>query len=296
MNDDNPHSSNGSAGKTWFDKIGQLFHSEPKTRNELLDLLRNATQDGLLERDNLRMLEGVLDVADLRVRDVMIPRSQIVAIEKSQSAEELFPLVIESAHSRFPVINEDKDHVEGILLAKDLLAWGFGMKDEPFTLEKVLRPAFIIPESKRLDALLNEFRSGRFHMAIVVDEYGGVSGLVTIEDILELIVGDIEDEYDREENESAPIRRLSRQDYAVEALTPIEDFNEYFGTDFADDEVDTIGGLVIHAFGHVPSRGETVNIGGYRFTIHSADERRLLQLRVRPLSDQKNIKVAAYNG
>ncbi|WKE66636.1 CNNM family magnesium/cobalt transport protein CorC [Gallaecimonas kandeliae] len=278
MSDDNPHSSQGSS-KSWLERLSHFFSDEPKNRDDLMVVIESATDRELIDAQTKEMIQGVLDVSELRVRDIMIPRSQIVAIDKSQSVQEFLPTIIESAHSRFPIINEDKDHVEGILLAKDLLKYAFG-EAQDFDLDMVKRPAVIVPESKRVDVLLKEFRSGRFHMAIVVDEFGGVSGLVTIEDILEEIVGDIEDEYDAEDDEGDDIRRLTNRNFAVAALTSIEDFNEHFGSHFSDEDVDTVGGLVMHAFGHLPARGEEVALAGFNFKVTRADKRRLLQLQV----------------
>lgn len=223
------------------------------------------------------MLEGVMDIAEQRVRDIMIPRSQMITLKVNQPLEECLDVIIESAHSRFPVISEDKDHIEGILMAKDLLPF-MNKGAETFSIDKVLRPAVVVPESKRVDRMLKEFRSQRYHMAIVIDEFGGVSGLVTIEDILELIVGEIEDEYD--DVEDRDVRQLSRHTFTVRALTPIEDFNDAFSTSFSDDEVDTIGGLVMQALGHLPSRGEIVTIDGYQFKVAMADSRRIIQVHV----------------
>ena len=221
----------------------------------------------------------------------MIPRAQIVALQIDDSVVELLSTVIGTSHSRFPVINEDKDHIEGILLAKDLLQYGFKNNDEPFSLGQVIRPAVVVPESKRVEVLLKEFRSQRYHMAIVVDEYGGVSGLVTIEDILEEIVGEIEDEFDHDSSEETEIRKVSNFVYMIKALMPIEDFNDAFNTQFGDEEFDTVGGLVSHAFGHLPERNEKVIIDDIEFTVINADTRRLLQLRVKlpdPNTEEKN--------
>ncbi|NHI01226.1 CNNM family magnesium/cobalt transport protein CorC [Oceanimonas sp. MB9] len=286
MNDDNSHSENGSsAKKNWLERLGQIFQGEPKNREELVEVIMDAGERDLIDQDTKDMIEGVLEVSELRVRDIMIPRSQMVTVEKSQPVSSFLPMIIESTHSRFPVVNEDKDHIEGILLAKDLLPYGFGLTEEDFSIEKILRPAVVVPESKRLDKLLKEFREERYHMAIVVDEFGGVSGLVTIEDILELIVGDIEDEYDAEE--SAEIRQISKRVYSVAALTDIEDFNEFFNTEFSDEEADTVGGMVMHAFGHLPGKGEQVELGGFVFKVAHADRRRLLQLQVKIPDNQE---------
>ncbi|ACS84910.1 MULTISPECIES: CNNM family magnesium/cobalt transport protein CorC [Musicola] len=277
MSDDHSSNSDSPSPKKGFFSLvlNQLFHSEPKDRDDLIGLIRDSEQFDPEIRD---MLEGVMDIAEQRVRDIMIPRSQMITLKHNQTLEECLDVIIESAHSRFPVISEDKDHIEGILMAKDLLPF-MRSDSEPFSMDKVLRPAVVVPESKRVDRMLNEFRSMRYHMALVIDEFGGVSGLVTIEDILELIVGEIEDEYDDEDDRD--IRQLNRQTYTVRALTPIEDFNEIFGTNFSDEEVDTIGGLVMQAFGHLPARGETIDIGGYLFKVAMADSRRIIQVHVR---------------
>lgn len=286
MSDDIPPSTNAQK-KNWFDRVSQLFQGEPQNREELVEVIHDAEQRDLITEDTREMIKGVLEVSDLRVRDIMIPRAQIVAVQINNTVEELLSTVISSAHSRFPVVNEDKDHIEGILLAKDLIKYGFNMSEQPFALSKVLRPAVVVPESKRVDVLLKEFRSQRYHMAIVVDEYGGVSGLVTIEDILEEIVGEIEDEFDHDSAEETEIRKVSNRVYMVKALTPVEDFNEEFATQFSDEEFDTIGGLVSHAFGHLPERNEKITIEGIEFKVINADTRRLIQLRVTlPASDE----------
>ncbi|WP_127346873.1 CNNM family magnesium/cobalt transport protein CorC [Pseudidiomarina mangrovi] len=280
MSDDNPHSTSGSSRKSWANRLLQLFTGEPSSREELVDLIQDAEERDLIDNDTKEMIEGVLDVAELKVRDIMVPRSQMVTIQITQTVDSFLPIVIDSQHSRYPVVSENKDHIEGILLAKDLLAYGFGMTDEEFSLHKVIRPAVIVPESKRVDVLLKEFREQRYHMAIVVDEYGGVSGLVTIEDILEEIVGEIEDETDFDEDNKADIRRINKSRYAVKALTTIEDFNDYFDTRFGDDEYDTIGGMVANGFGHLPQPGEEITIGGFIFKVTGADKRRIQQLQV----------------
>ncbi|KMW72913.1 magnesium/cobalt efflux protein CorC [Photorhabdus luminescens subsp. luminescens] len=279
MSDDHPSSNDNPGPKKGFFTLllNQLFHGEPKSRDELVELIRDSEQNDLIDPDTRDMLEGVMDISDQRVRDIMIPRSQIVTLKRNQTLDECLDVIIDSAHSRFPVISEDKDHIEGMLMAKDLLPF---MRTDapPFSIDKVLRQAVVVPESKRVDRMLKEFRSQRYHMAIVIDEFGGVSGLVTIEDILELIVGEIEDEYDEEED--VDIRSLSRHTYTVRALTQIEDFNEAFSTQFSDEEVDTIGGLVMQAFGHLPARGESVDINGYLFKVAMADSRRIIQVYV----------------
>ena len=289
MSDDNSHSSNGSAGRSWLGKILQTFTGEPKNREELVEFINDAQQREVIDPSTREMIEGVLEVAEIRVRDIMVPRAQMVTINLNDSLEEFLPVLLESAHSRFPVIGEDKDHIEGVLLAKDLLRFVFTDRDN-VRLQEILRPAVIVPESKRVDSLLKEFRQKRYHMAIVVDEYGGVSGLVTIEDILEEIVGEIEDEHDDDETSNADIRALNKNTYSVRALTEVEDFNDFFKTSFDEEEADTIGGIVLKAFGHMPERDETVEINGLAFTVTNADKRRLIQLKVsvpKPGEDDK---------
>ncbi|MCE7640122.1 CNNM family magnesium/cobalt transport protein CorC [Vibrio fluvialis] len=277
MNEDNSQNSDGPSRKSFFERLGQLFQGEPKDRQELVDVIRDSEVNDLIDHDTRDMLEGVMEIAEMRVRDIMIPRSQMVTIERTDNLDSLVALITDAQHSRYPVVSEDKDHVEGILLAKDLLKY-LGSNSSPFNIEEVIRPAVVVPESKRVDRLLKEFREERYHMAIVVDEFGGVSGLVTIEDILEEIVGDIEDEFDDEEQ--LDIRKLSKHTYSVKALTTIEEFNNTFGTRFSDEEVDTVGGLVMTAFGHLPARGEVVEIDRYNFKVTAADNRRVVQLQV----------------
>ncbi|MFU2090450.1 CNNM family magnesium/cobalt transport protein CorC [Avibacterium avium] len=257
--------------------FGRFFQGELKNREELVEVIRDSEQNELIDQDTREMIEGVMEIAELRVRDIMIPRSQIVFIETDQDLDSCLETIIESAHSRFPVITDEKDNIAGILHAKELLKF-LRSNAEEFDLLSLLRPVVIVPESKRVDRMLKDFRSERFHMAIVVDEFGAVSGLVTIEDILEQIVGDIEDEFDEED--VADIRQLSRHTYAVRALTDIEDFNQQFHTHFADEEVDTVGGVVMQAFGHLPKRGEEITLENLHFKVTSADSRRIIQLRV----------------
>ncbi len=278
-----------AGGRTLKNRFARLKHTllwKLDSREQLTELLRRVQRDGLIDADALAMIEGVLQVAEMQVRDIMIPRSQMVVLERDSSTQELLPHIIGSGHSRFPVIGESRDEVVGILLAKDLLRYPARDSGNGFNIREVLRPAVFIPESKRLNILLKEFRASRNHMAIVVDEYGGVSGMVTIEDVLEQIVGEIEDEHDIEEE--AFIRKHSEMHYSVKALTPIEDFNEAFGTDYPDDEFDTVGGLVIHELGHLPKRGERVTIGHILFKVLRADNRRIhvLQLTILPPSPE----------
>ncbi|MEH6498415.1 MAG: transporter associated domain-containing protein [Pseudoalteromonas distincta] len=269
-------STNGH--KTWLDKLVQAFVHEPKNRQELLELLREAHANEVLDIEALSIIEGALQVSDMQVRDIMIPRSQMITIKSSQTPREFLPDVIEAAHSRFPVIGDSVDDVLGVLLAKDLLPLLLQDNTDRFNIKEILRPATCVPESKRLNVLLKEFRATRNHMAIVIDEYGGVSGLVTIEDVLEQIVGDIEDEHDVDED--SHIKPLPSGDFLVKGLTPIEDFNEHFDTEFSDEEFDTVGGLVMNAFGHLPKRNEVAELEGFRVRVLNADSRRVHLLRV----------------
>jgi hemolysin (HlyC) family protein len=266
---------------TLLERLSAFLTREPEDRDELLELLHGAFEHKLLDADALSMIEGVLQVSEMSVRDIMIPRAQMDVVSIDDDPSEFLPLVIETKHSRFPVIGENKDDVIGILLAKELL--NFYQNPESFNLRDTLRPAVFVPESKRLNVLLRDFRANRNHIAIVVDEYGGVSGLVTIEDVLEQIVGDIEDEYDFDESEDNIIAEANGR-FRVKAQTEIRDFNERFGTDFADDEFDTVGGLVLQAFGRLPKRGEATTIGNFRFRVVRADSRRLYTLHLEPPS------------
>jgi magnesium and cobalt transporter len=266
----------GSTGR-WLKRITQSISGEPRDLAELIEDLRAASERGLFSGDTLVMLEGVLAVSDMQVRDIMVPRSQMVFVERDESPEKLVQLVVESGHSRFPVIGEDRDQILGILLAKDLLRLQIE-GGEHFEIREYMRPVVFVPESKRLNVLLKEFRLSHNHLAMVVDEYGGVCGLVTIEDVIEQIVGEIDDEHDVEDDQT--IRRESDREFSVRALTPIAEFNEYFGTAFSDEEYDTIGGLLMQEFGRLPRRGETIQIGELEFRILRADRRRIDLLRV----------------
>ncbi len=271
--------SEGAGRRGWLERLAHVVSGEPQDRAELVALLRDAESRALLDADALTMLEGVLQVGEMHVRDIMVPRAQMVVVRGAERPESFVRGVVESGHSRFPVVGDSRDDVEGILLAKDLLGY-FAAPDRPeLDLEDVMRPAVFIPESKRLNVLLREFRESRNHMAIVVDEYGGVAGLVTIEDVLEQIVGEIDDEHDQ--SEERYIRRLDAGDYTVKALTPIEDFNDYFDTDFSEEAFDTVGGLVVKAFGHLPARGEACRVGPISFRVLRADKRRVHLLSVR---------------
>ena len=278
MNEDHP---SPQPPRSWLERITHLVSGEPRNIDELLEELRSAKANGLLSNDTLLMVEGAIEVADLRVRDVMIARTHMVSLPVDAPLAEIVRRVIESGHSRFPVHGEDADEIIGILLAKDLLKC-FAEGAAPCDIRTLLRPTVMIPESKKLNILLKEFRLARNHMAIVVDEYGGISGLITIEDVLEEIVGEIEDEHD--EDDPARKKLIQPQDdggFVVNALTPIPDFNERLGSEFDDDEFDTIGGMVTSEFGHLPETGEDIVIGGFQFRVTRADDRRVLQFAVR---------------
>lgn len=261
-------------------RLRRLLRGEPGSREDIIEFLREGHWASVLDSDEVAMLQGVLEVSQTQVRDVMIPRSQMVVLERDAPKEEIFRTIIEAGHSRFPVIGEDRDEVVGVLLAKDLLRYFVETPDHPFDLRKFIRPAIFIPESKRLNTLLKEFRISRNHIAIVVDEYGGTAGLLTIEDVLEEIVGEIGDEYDAQEAD--PIQKQDGNRFQVLALTRIEDFNNYFNTAISDENYDTVGGLVMYEMGHLPRRGETVSFDGFRFKVLQADRRRLHMLEVTP--------------
>ncbi|MDD5056753.1 MAG: transporter associated domain-containing protein [Sideroxydans sp.] len=275
--------SESSRKPTLLERLSTLLLREPEDREQLIALLHSAYERNLLDADALSMMEGVIQVSEQQVREIMIPRAQMDVIDISQPPEQFIPYVIETAHSRFPVVDGDKDNIIGILLAKDLLRYYAG---EEFNVRDMLRPAVFVPESKRLNVLLRDFRSNRNHIALVVDEYGGVCGMVTIEDVLEQIVGDIADEYDFDEDEDNIIRQDDAH-WRVKADTEIADFNEILGTEFSDEDYDTIGGLVLKAAGQLPKRGEQIQIGEWQFTVLRADSRRLhvlLAERTLPLS------------
>jgi len=263
-----------------LERLSAMLMREPEDREQLVTLLHSAFERNLLDGEALSMIEGALQVSEMQVRDIMVPRSQMDVIDVNEPPDKFIPHVIATAHSRFPVIDKNRDDVIGILLAKDLLRYYAG--EEEFRVRAMLRPAVFVPESKRLNVLLREFRANRNHMAVVVDEYGGVAGLVTIEDVLEQIVGDIEDEYDFDESEDNIVREQSG-DYRVKAQTEIAAFNQIFGTQFSDTDFDTVGGMVLHRLGRLPKRGEAITIGGLRFHVLRADSRRLHVLQVHRL-------------
>jgi magnesium and cobalt transporter len=263
----------------WLKRLTQTFAAEPQDRQQLLEVLREARTRGLLDADALPMLEGVLEVSDLHVRDIMVPRAQMVFVRRDDPAARILPTVVESGHSRFPVMDEDRDDIVGILLAKDLLRLCIGEARERFDIREFMRPAVFVPEAKRLNVLLKEFRGSRNHMAIVVDEYGGVAGLVTIEDVIEQIVGEIDDEFDVEDDQN--IRKEAERLFLVRGVTRIEEFNEYFGARLSEEEgFETVAGLLMKQFGRLPRRGESATIDGFEFRVMRADRRRIDALRV----------------
>ena len=283
-NDDKPDAENTAAApRSLLDRLSHALLGEPVTRDDLIDVLRDSAKRDLLDRDSLDMIEGVLQVSEMKVRDIMVPRSQMDVVDKNSPPEGYLPMLIESGHSRFPMVDGDKDKVIGILLAKDLLRYLFldKKKRAQFNVHDMLRPAVFVPESKRLNVLLREFRTSRNHMAIVVDEYGGVAGLVTIEDVLEQIVGEIADEYDIEDD--VMIMPRDGGEYVVKALVTLADFNTRLNSQLAHEEIDTVGGLVMSRLGHVPRRGEKIDIDNWRFEVLRADSRRVYLLKVTPV-------------
>ncbi|MBT9097335.1 HlyC/CorC family transporter [Methylovulum psychrotolerans] len=279
MSDDHPPSRQ-SPPRSWVEKLGHLLSGEPQDLEDLKEILREARENELLDTDALAMIEGVLQVSQMRVRDIMTPRIQMVVVPQEAELEAIFPLVIEFCHSRYPVIEDDRSKVVGVLLAKDLLT--HVLQNKSMTVQQIMRPACVVPESKRLNVLLKELRTNGNHMAIVVDEYGQAAGLVTIEDILEQIVGDIEDEHDDHEDHGYIFKR-NDYEYLIKALTPIEEFDEYFATHLATDEYDTVGGFVVSQLEHMPKKGESVVVGDLRFEVVRADNRRvhLIKLKIR---------------
>lgn len=267
-----------STDRSWIDKIALLFSSEPRTRKDLEDVLTLAMDNEIIDQDAHSIMEGAMQVSDMQARDIMIPRSQMEFIKADSTLADTLPQIIGTAHSRYPVVGDNPDIILGILLAKDLLPQILNPDNGGFKIEDLLRPAMAVPESKRLNVLLREFRENRNHMAIVIDEYGGVAGLVTIEDVLEEIVGEIEDETDAEADRY--IHMIDANQFMVNALTPIEEFNTYFDSDFSDDDFDTIGGLVIQAFGHMPTLHEATKINDFKFEVIKADQRKIYSLRM----------------
>jgi len=276
----NDHQAPDQDERNWLDRLTHFLNGRPQSKSDLEGVLSLAANNEVIDEDARSIMEGALNVSDMQVRDIMIPRAQMVVIKAESDLGESLPQIIHAAHSRYPVVGDSADDILGMLLAKDLLPLVL-KSDRGISIKDLMRPIVKVPESKRLNVLLREFRQNRHHMAVVIDEYGGVAGLVTIEDVLEEIVGEIEDETDTEEEQN--IRRLSDTDYFVQALTPIEDFNTFFGSALSDDEFDTIGGLVINAFGHLPSRNETTTLAGFKINVVNADRRKLHSVRVTPL-------------
>jgi len=276
MTDD--QSSIDSRSRSWFDKIAQFFSDEPTDTKSLLELLRNAEQDQLLDADALSIIEGALQVSSMQVRDIMIPHSQVVTVPSKLPIDDIIKLVTKASHSRYPVVGDNVDNVMGILLAKDLLPSALKKNTSKLSIKDIVRPATFVPKSKRLNVLLKEFRETRQHMAIVIDEYGSVCGAVTIEDVLEQIVGEIEDEYDVDDD--SYIKKFDEENHIVKAITPVDEFNDYFKSDFSDQEFTTVGGLVLQQFGHIPERDEAINIGDFLFTVLNADSRQIKLIKV----------------
>ena len=274
-----PQDNSDSDERSWLEKLGSVFSSDPKTRSDVMETLGLAAEHDIIDPDAIRIFKGAIDVADMQVREIMIPRSQMVVLQANASIEELLPVVIDSAHSRFPVMGESSDDLVGILLAKDLLPYVLKDAENNFDIKRLLRPPEVVPETKRLNVLLREFRENRNHMVVVIDEFGDIAGLATIEDVLEEIVGEIEDEHDVEEEKF--IRHIGPGDYIVKGLTTIDEFNDVVGTNFSDEEFDTIGGIVSNRFGRLPNRNEQVNVDTIEFTVLRADNRKIQLLRTK---------------
>lgn len=273
--------SPGEHPKTWLGRLTQALSGEPRNREELLELIQSASGRGLLDQESLHIIESTLQVSERQVREIMIPRAQMIAIRDNAEPQDFLTLMIESAHSRFPVLAADNsDEVVGILFAKDLLKLLLAERQERFDWKDFLRPALFVPESTHLDKLLREFRGKKSHMAIVVNEYGGVAGLVTMEDALEQIIGEIDDEHDFEDDEDSMVREIGENEYAIKAVLPITEFNEFFGAQFSTDDYDTIGGIVMNAFERLPERDEEITIAHWKFTVLAADSRAIRLLKV----------------
>ncbi|OGT36067.1 MAG: magnesium/cobalt efflux protein [Gammaproteobacteria bacterium RIFCSPHIGHO2_12_FULL_37_14] len=286
MNDATEENKSSNKSRTWLERLTALLAREPKNREQLTAVLRDAEERDVLSSDVLSMIERILLVSEMQVREVMVPKAQMVVVRKDSKLDKILPIVIESGHSRFPVVDVTSKDVVGMLLAKDFLKYLFQQGQQDFSMNNIIRPVIFVPQSKRLDILLREFRVNRNHIAIVIDEYGHVAGLVTIEDVLEQIVGEIEDEYDIDE-EDGHIKKLDDGVCIVKASTSIEEFNAYFHSGFSDDEFDTIGGIVLQNFGHLPKRGEIIKIHSLRFKVLHADNRRLYLLEVKVSKTKK---------
>ncbi|MEC9205901.1 MAG: transporter associated domain-containing protein [Pseudomonadota bacterium] len=262
----------------WLDKILSLVGDKPKEKSDLLDILKNSLVDGLIDHDSLKMIEGVFKISEIQVREIMIPRPHMIVLDISDDVDEIIKKVASSGHSRFPVIDGNRDEIIGVLLAKDLLKRSTEEDSDDFDIHELINPAVFVPESKRLNIILNEFKANRNHIAIVIDEHGGVSGLVTIEDVIEEIVGQIDDEHDK--TNDSRILTQNRNTFIVDALTSLEEFNKYFSTDFADDDVETIGGYLINQFERVPQKSENIKIGNLLFRVLSADSRKINRIQI----------------
>ncbi len=278
---DKSEEDKGIKSRSWLERLTNMLAREPKNRDELMEILRDAQEHDILSNEMLGMIERILQVSEMQVREVMVPKAQMTSINKTSSLEELLPIVIESGHSRFPVLDNDSKEVVGMLLAKDLLKYCFDKDKKEFNINDMIRPAIFTSQSKRLDILLRELRDNRNHIAIVLDEYGHVAGLVTIEDVLEQIVGEIDDEYDIDDDDEDLIKKLDPKTYIVKAVTTVEEFNDYFKTELSDEEFDTIGGIVLNKFGHFPKRGEKIKLLNYRFKVLQSDSRRIYLLEVK---------------
>lgn len=289
MTDKSDEDKQTTKSRSWLERLSTLLAREPQNRDQLMDVLRDAEERDVLSSEMLGMIERILQVSEMQVREVMVPKAKMVMIEKDSELEELIQIVIESGHSRFPVVDPAGGSIIGVLLAKDILRFSYHKDKDAgeFNISNIIRPTVFTPQSKRLDILLREFRVNRNHLAIVLDEYGHVAGLVTIEDVLEQIVGEIEDEYDFEEDDIY-IKKHADDSYIVKAQTPIDEFNEYFNSDFSDEEFDTIGGIVLQHFGHLPKRGETVKLQNYRFKVLHSDNRRIYLLEVKMTKKKKD--------
>lgn len=290
MIDNSEEDKNTNKSRTWLERLTTLLAREPQDREQLMEILRDAEERDILSAEMLGMIERILQVSEMQVREVMVPKAQMVSVQKDSKLEDILPVVIESGHSRFPVVDPSGKDVIGTLLAKDLLKYFYSKDKSQFNVSDILRPAIFTPQSKRLDILLREFRINRNHIAIVLDEYGHLAGLVTIEDVLEQIVGEIEDEYDIDE-EDGHIKKLDDGSYIVKASTLIEEFNDYFHSHFSDEEFDTIGGIVLQGFGHLPKRGESVKIQNFRFKVLHGDNRRIYLLEVKLLKSKKKDEI-----
>jgi len=277
--DDDKHANKAP---TWLERLSAFIGREPQNKDQLMEILRDAEDRDVLSAEMLSMIERILHVSEMQVREIMVPKAQMIALKKDSNLKDILPVVIESAHSRFPIVDQTGNKIVGIVLAKDLLKYCFNLADKQFVLNDIIRPAVFTPQSKRLNVLLREFRANRNHIAIVADEYGQIAGLVTIEDVLEQIVGEIEDEYDVDEDD-VHIKQLADGSSIIKASTLIEEFNEHFNTDFSDEEFDTIGGYVLKTFGHLPKRGEKIKINNFRFKVLQGDNRRIYLLEVKPI-------------